>query len=161
MTIDALHLDGLARRVARTEFDRPVIMRAGAGTGKTAALVARIVAWCTGPGWALAEGRHPDAPRVADGVMSGIVAITFTEAAAAEMADRIAEALHDLREGRSVCGIPEDELHPEAACRAALLTQAVEHMHVRTIHACAMIFWHRSTISSSAAIRITPTQNRR
>lgn len=135
MTTEALRDDALARRFARSEFDRPVIMRAGAGTGKTAALVARIVSWCTGPGWAIEAAKHDEPARVADGVMSGIVAITFTEAAAAEMAERIAEALHELREERPVCGIPSDALHGEAATRAAFLTQAVEHMHVRTIHA--------------------------
>ena len=35
----------------RPSFDRPLVLEAGAGTGKTATLVARIVAWCLGPGW--------------------------------------------------------------------------------------------------------------
>ena len=39
--------DTEARRVARSTFDRPVVLRAGAGTGKTAALVARVISWMT------------------------------------------------------------------------------------------------------------------
>ena len=57
--------DGRAREAAQTVFDRPLVLTAGAGTGKTSTLVARIVAWCTGPGWerALEHGADP-APRV-------------------------------------------------------------------------------------------------
>ena len=51
MMNDRLMEDALARRVARSEFTKPVVLRAGAGTGKTAALVARVVCWVTGEGW--------------------------------------------------------------------------------------------------------------
>ena len=49
---DALReADRQARIFAQREFVRPVVLEAGAGTGKTATLVARIVTWCIGPGW--------------------------------------------------------------------------------------------------------------
>ena len=47
----ALAEDENARKLAQTEFHRPVVIEAGAGTGKTSILVARVVAWCLGPGW--------------------------------------------------------------------------------------------------------------
>ena len=87
--------DAAARRLAQTEFDRPVAVEAGAGTGKTTVLVARILAWCLGRGWERAHADEfdevgpqvqPDA--VANRVLDGLVAITFTEAAAAQMARR-------------------------------------------------------------------------
>ena len=72
------------RRHAQREFQRPLVVEAGAGTGKTATLVARIVAWCLGPGWQRALDERPEAPprRLAARVLEGVVAITFTEAAA-------------------------------------------------------------------------------
>ena len=48
-------LDGSEHREARAlavaEFERPVALGAGAGTGKTRALVARLATWLLGPGW--------------------------------------------------------------------------------------------------------------
>ena len=84
--------DARARRAAQTIFDRPLVLAAGAGTGKTATLVARIVSWCLGIGWEraaaeeralLPNGEEPAAERIAARVLDGVVAITFTEAAAA------------------------------------------------------------------------------
>ncbi|MFI5320826.1 MAG: UvrD-helicase domain-containing protein, partial [Myxococcota bacterium] len=37
--------DSSARVRAQTEFDAPLLVEAGAGTGKTAVLVGRVVAW--------------------------------------------------------------------------------------------------------------------
>ena len=103
--------DQRARLLSQTVFDRPLVLEAGAGTGKTATLVARIVAWSLGPGWQRAAEelrahherrgtREPAAPdRIAARVLDGVVAITFTEAAAAEMATRIAGALADVQRG--------------------------------------------------------------
>ena len=59
-----LELDCEARELAHREFSRPLIIEAGAGTGKTALLTARAVAWCVGPGWerhaaAARAGRRP------------------------------------------------------------------------------------------------------
>jgi ATP-dependent helicase/nuclease subunit A len=68
--------DDLAREAVATRLDDTLFVEAGAGTGKTTALVGRILA--------LVEGGVP---------MRGIAAITFTEAAAAELRDRIRAAL--------------------------------------------------------------------
>jgi ATP-dependent helicase/nuclease subunit A len=143
----ARELDAEARRAAVTEFRAPLVLTAGAGTGKTATLVARVVAWCLGPGWK----RHVDAlegdadpHRVAQRVMAGVVAITFTEAAAAEMSERVGQAFEAVAEGGSMppgldrshfeaAGLDEDGLRS----RASSLAAAQDSFGVSTIHGWA------------------------
>ncbi|OZB19805.1 MAG: DNA helicase II [Rhodobacterales bacterium 34-62-10] len=83
----APYLDGLnpAQRAAVEALDGPVLMLAGAGTGKTKALTARIVHLMT-------QGRaRPDQ----------ILAVTFTNKAAREMKNRVGAML-----GQQVEGLP-------------------------------------------------------
>ncbi len=83
----APYLDGLnpAQRAAVEALDGPVLMLAGAGTGKTKALTARIV-------HLMAMGKaRPDQ----------ILAVTFTNKAAREMKNRVGTML-----GREVEGMP-------------------------------------------------------
>ena len=64
--------DARARQAAAEDLNRDLFLEAGAGTGKTTALVARIMAL------------------VRSGVeLSGVAAITFTEKAAAELRERL------------------------------------------------------------------------
>ncbi len=128
--------DEAARRLAQSEFEKPVVVVAGAGTGKTALLVARTVAWCVGPGWDL----HAEKEMVARRVIEGVVAITFTEAAAAQMAQRIGEAFVELARGEKPIGwdpdpqqLPDDP--KEVARRAAALADEGHRLAVSTIHA--------------------------
>jgi ATP-dependent helicase/nuclease subunit A len=74
-------VDRAARREAATGFRANLVVTAGAGTGKTSLLVERILNACVGEGI--------DLPAV--------VAITFTEKAAAEMRDRLSTAFEQLR----------------------------------------------------------------
>ncbi|MGB0640584.1 MAG: UvrD-helicase domain-containing protein, partial [Myxococcota bacterium] len=137
MTSSPLQLDSIAREIARTEFGSPVVLRAGAGTGKTAALVARVVSWSIGPGWAASRvhlGADATDERIARRTLSRVVAITFTEAAAAEMAERIAEALDALKSHAAVTGLPADALNEDTVHRAKILLGAVDQMEVRTFH---------------------------
>jgi superfamily I DNA/RNA helicase len=95
MADDARGADAAARRLAQTDFTRPLVLEAGAGTGKTTTLVARVLAWCLGPGWVRHHRRLEDERRrlgkrqaasdddVAAAALGRVVAITFTEAAAA------------------------------------------------------------------------------
>jgi ATP-dependent exoDNAse (exonuclease V) beta subunit len=153
--------DRAVRAAAQTRFDRPLVLEAGAGTGKTTTLIARLLAWCLGPGWERAAAAAAAAPRepaavatwtsgmpaaassaaldaIAARVLRRVVALTFTEAAAAEMAGRAARELLALARGAA----PPDWLAPaslppagELAQRARALSAALDHLTVETIHA--------------------------
>ncbi len=143
--------DLAARRAAQTRFDIPLVLQAGAGTGKTTTLIGRLLAWTLGEGWERAERRlaeraekrtgkkkeeGPD--RVAAEVLGRVVAITFTEAAAAEMAGRAARELAALAVGTEAPGWLEPSVLPapaERARRARALLGTLDHLAVRTIHA--------------------------
>ncbi len=132
---DPRALDRTARAAAQREFRRPLAVEAGAGTGKTSILVARILAWSLGDGWAAAADEG-DADAVAARVLEGLVAITFTEAAAAEMATRAAEGLRTLELGEVPPWLDEKAL-PAAAPRrrrARALLGALHRLRVGTIH---------------------------
>ena len=139
----AVAADRDARSLAQREYARPVALEAGAGTGKTAVLVARVCVWCLGEGWERsaarlsARGRSEAPERVASETLRRVVAITFTEAAAAEMAVRVGSALLDLEAGRPVVGIDSDVLPggDALAHRARALVGALDQLGVRTIHA--------------------------
>jgi ATP-dependent helicase/nuclease subunit A len=145
--------DEEARKAAHSVFDRPLVVVAGAGTGKTTILVSRVLSWCLSPGWEEAlraieeletksgnQGSASDTA-VARRVLEGVVAITFTEAAAAEMANRVAETLAQIAGGgitELVWFRPEWlPLQPAAEAlerRARALIGALDHLTIRTIH---------------------------
>ena len=143
--------DREARRAAQTRFDRPLVLQAGAGTGKTTTLIGRLLAWTLGEGWRRAVLRlaeraarlpgkreQPAPDRVAAEVLGRVVAITFTEAAAAEMAGRAARELAGLAGGGEAPGWLDASLlppPPERAERARALLGTLDHLSVRTIHA--------------------------
>ena len=54
--------DRATRERSQLVFDRPLVVEAGAGTGKTSLLVGRIVAWALGEGWERAATRLSGAP---------------------------------------------------------------------------------------------------
>src|SRR5205807_70665 len=79
----------------------------------------------------------PGAGATAARVLRRVVALTFTEAAAAEMAGRAARELMALGRGAraewlAAAGLPPV---PEAARRARALLAALDHLAVETIHA--------------------------
>jgi ATP-dependent helicase/nuclease subunit A len=142
-----VHDDQRARLLAQSEFQLPLVLEAGAGTGKTTALVARVVVWLLGPGWLRAASRlvriaareEPTRDeQVAAHAVSRVVAITFTEAAAAEMATRVGDALHRIALGEAPPeGIEPSLLPPlpERTRRAVALEEVLDQLVVRTIHA--------------------------
>jgi len=138
---DAAPLPDLAtRELAQREFTRPIAVEAGAGTGKTALLVARVAAWCLGPGWARHEKPARTRPDVARAVLDGVVAITFTEAAAAEMAAKVAAGLSEVAAGRRPLGwLPDEREVPSDGAalvlRATALADEIHRLRVHTIHA--------------------------
>lgn len=136
--------DEEARRLAQTEFERPVVLEAGAGTGKTTTLVARVLAWCLGPGWERAETtvESENDEQVAVRVLRGVVALTFTEAAAAEMAARVGRELSRLAAGQpppAWLRLPSGDRPLLASelwrLRARALVSALDHLTLTTIHA--------------------------
>ena len=138
--MDRVAADQASRRLAQSEFERSVVVVAGAGTGKTALLVSRVVVWCVGPGWDRHAADDVDRHSVARRVIERVVAITFTEAAAAEMARKIGTALIDLAGGESPIGWdPEPGLLPdeedEVRARARALSEESHRLVVSTIHA--------------------------
>jgi ATP-dependent helicase/nuclease subunit A len=78
--VTPLH-DELARRRIREDLDRTFVVEAAAGTGKTTALVSRVVALV----------------RTGRAELQRVVAVTFTEAAAGEMKLRVRAALERAR----------------------------------------------------------------
>jgi ATP-dependent helicase/nuclease subunit A len=140
---DARARDAEARRLAQTCFDRPLLLEAGAGTGKTAVLVARIVAWSLGEGWERTARRLASAGSVAadheiaSETLRRVVAITFTEAAAAEMGNRVAAALLAICGGTLPMGVLDEALPPTPlrAARAEALVGVCDQLTARTIHA--------------------------
>lgn len=94
---DVARLDASTRRRLDADFDSTLFVEAGAGTGKTTAVTRRVVEL-------VAAGRLR---------AERLVAITFTEAAAAELRARVREALE---------AASTDPDHDEAArerCRIA------------------------------------------
>ncbi|HWH30710.1 MAG TPA: UvrD-helicase domain-containing protein, partial [Mycobacteriales bacterium] len=112
-------VDQPARDKVRTDLSSTLFVEAGAGTGKTTALVDRVV-------HAVATGHL--------GSMARLAAITFTENAAAELRTRIREAL----ELGAVRG--KDREHNYDAAQRALLRSALEQIDdaaITTLHGFA------------------------
>jgi ATP-dependent helicase/nuclease subunit A len=105
--------DEPARRRLRGALDDTLFVEAGAGTGKTRELVARVVAL-------VAAGRvRPE----------GLVAITFTEMAAAELRDRVRQGLE---------GAAGDASRPdEERARCAAAATEIDLAAIQTVHAFA------------------------
>ncbi len=106
------------------DLDANFIVEAGAGTGKTYALVSRVVA--------LVKSGTP---------MPSIVAITFTEAAAAELSERIRSRLEQLLDAEYRAG--EDDLLADGwdDCRHRQLVEKaigeLDQASIQTIHSFA------------------------
>lgn len=109
--------DAPAREAIRSELGATLFVEAGAGTGKTAALVDRVVALVTSDG--------PDVPVP----MPAIAAITFTEKAAAELRDRIRRELR-----RRAAAASESDV-VRARCETAL--DDLDAAAISTLHSFA------------------------
>ncbi|GMU39409.1 MAG: ATP-dependent DNA helicase [Chloroflexota bacterium] len=108
---ETILVDQAARDRIRDDLDRTLFVEAGAGTGKTRSMVERVVRL-------LATGRA---------TASSIVAITFTEAAAAELRDRVRDALERL------VAMPDADAAERERCEAALAD--LDGAALETIHA--------------------------
>lgn len=112
-------VDQSARQRIASELDTTLIVEAAAGTGKTTALVSRIVS-------ILRAGRT---------TLDKIVAVTFTEKAAGEMKLRLRAALDEARHESTDAREREN---------LSLALQALEIAHINTIHGfCADLLRER------------------
>jgi ATP-dependent helicase/nuclease subunit A len=162
--------DRKARAQVQRDFSLPLVLEAGAGTGKTTILTARVVAWCLGQGWEKAEGElgrkgafsrekgHSLDDEIASRVLSRIVAITFTEAAAAEMASRIAEAFTKLVSGSVPEGVDGEVLpsdHEIRSRRARALLVNLDRLSIQTIHAFCLALLRRFPLEAGLHPNVT------
>jgi len=109
VTTGPIAVDEVARRQIREALDETLFVEASAGTGKTAALVDRYLA--------LVLAGRP---------VERIVAITFTDKAAAELRDRVRQGLEAQREA-------ETDAQRRDLISAALA--ALDRAQISTIHA--------------------------
>jgi ATP-dependent helicase/nuclease subunit A len=114
-------IDQAARTRLLTDLDSTFFVEAGAGTGKTKTLVDRIVNL-------VAKGRVR---------MEQLAAITFTDAAAAELRDRVREGLERAAEGMMPRTGPEEDPSPEERERCRVAAGEIDSAAIRTIHAFA------------------------
>jgi ATP-dependent helicase/nuclease subunit A len=111
----ATPIDQQARDEVRDALSLTMFVEAGAGTGKTTALVSRVVALVT------------------SGVaLRNIAAITFTEAAAAELRDRIRLALE-----RGVAGVGDPALDDAGRDRCEEALHELDDAALTTLHGFA------------------------
>ena len=105
--------DAVRRRVA-SDLQTTFLLQAGAGTGKTSALVERYVACLSSEG----------APPVAE-----VVAITFTEKAAGELRQRV--------RGRLESAVADETLDPATGERLGAALAGLDDAPISTIHSFA------------------------
>lgn len=147
--------DERSRILAQTEFNRPLILEAGAGTGKTAVLVARIVNWCLGSGWDEKNSEDNSPQEIAAKVVRSVVAITFTKAAAREMSTRVREVLWNLIQGTIPHGMQESLLASSYRERAAVLIPQLDLLLIGTIHSFCENILSRYPIQSGLHPKFT------
>ena len=126
--------DDAVRELIRARLDATQFVEAGAGTGKTTALVSRILEMvCSG-----------------EATLGQVAAITFTEAAAAELRDRVYEALElavddgDPRDpdvagghGEGGPGSRGDASGPDRRARARAALEEIDGAAISTLHGFA------------------------
>ena len=105
--------DQPARQAIVERLDVNMVVEAGAGTGKTTSLIGRILA--------LVKTGRADMGRIA--------AITFTDAAAAELRERIRESLEDAADCL--------DLQPEERGRCEAAVRDLDRSSIQTLHSFA------------------------
>jgi len=112
VSASATPVDGAARERIRTQVGQNMLVEAGAGTGKTTSLVARITE-------VLASGQA---------TVDELAVITFTNKAAAELSARVRERLEEALGG---------ETDPGRRARLAAAVRGLYRARIETIHSFA------------------------
>ncbi len=120
--IDLTQLNAGQRAVVE-RLDEPLFVAAGAGSGKTFTLTARLV-------HALSRGSAPDGGRYLDSVEQALV-ITFTEAAALEIKERVRQALRVAGEDDPL--LREESLKVDTAWISTILGMCSRILHRHAI----------------------------
>lgn len=131
---ERLPSDVAARDRIVRDLDHTLFVEAGAGSGKTSSLVGRFVSLV-----------------LAGADVAGIAAITFTEAAAAELRARVREALEDVVAGRPVFGVTVADDGPDRA-REAL--DGLDRAAISTLHSFAQRLLLSSPIEAGLPPRV-------
>ena len=116
--------DEEARRVILEDLDETLFVEASAGTGKTTSLVGRVVNLA-------ASGRT---------TLARIAAITFTEAAAAELRDRIRQELEKAAEDSSLAEAERQR------CRQGVAD--LDQAAIQTLHSFASALLHERPLEA-------------
>ncbi len=117
-------IDHQARRAISEQLDETLFVEASAGTGKTTSLVARVVNL-------VASGRA---------TLDRIAAITFTEAAAAELRDRIRQDLEKAAASASRSDVGR------ARCRQGVAD--LDQASIQTLHSFASALLHERPLEA-------------
>jgi ATP-dependent helicase/nuclease subunit A len=116
--------DADARRSIHEDLDQTVFVEAAAGTGKTTALVGRIVSLL----------------RAGKGTLDRVVAVTFTEKAAGEMKLRLRSEIERVR--------ADAQLDPQERGRLDAALEKLELARIGTIHGFCLDLLHERPIEA-------------
>ncbi|HWD25353.1 MAG TPA: UvrD-helicase domain-containing protein, partial [Acidimicrobiales bacterium] len=133
--VDPRPEDVAARERIRHDLGSTIFVQAAAGSGKTSALVARVTCLVD---HGLAELRE-------------IAAISFTEAAAAELRGRVASSL---------CEPPPLESPPEAAARRVAARLQIDESAITTIHGFAQRILSEHPLEADLPLRFEVADER-
>ena len=116
--VDLSHLNESQLRIATT-LDAPLFVEAGAGSGKTSTLTKRVA-------WALSPGSGAGgAPFLDD--LSQVLVITFTEAAAREIKERVRSTLRAAGMAEAALGVDDAWISTiHGMCRRILARHALD-----------------------------------
>ncbi len=126
-------VDEDARRRIAEDHVSTLFVEAGAGSGKTSSLVSRVVSLV-----------------LAGADVTSVAAITFTEAAAAELRARVRRTLEDVEAGRKVSFVVDS---PAARTAAAEALDRLDRATVCTLHA----FAQRLLLAAPIEARLPPS----
>ncbi len=119
-----LPVDEEDRRVIAEQLDDTLFVEASAGTGKTASLVGRVVSLV----------------RTGRATLDEVAAITFTEAAAAELRDRVRQGLES--------GASDDSLGVEERAWCERGVEDLDQASIQTLHSFAAALLHERPLEA-------------